>query len=116
MPGTLGHSCPGRHLLTAVYDPSSNSLWIFGGMERSGRLCDSGLAVINLLLALTGSTNESTEAGEGEEREGLVSWIVSSAGDAPRERFSHAAALLHVSGNICACMYMHREILCISSC
>ena len=100
--------CPGRHLHTSVYDPFSDSLWIFGGRESSGRLCDSGLAVVNLSLALAlrlaRSGNDSSEmieeeGGEGEGGgEGLVrSVVVSSEEDAPTSRLFHAAALLPVS-------------------
>ena len=96
--------CPGRHLHTTVYDPLSDSLWIFGGRESSGRLCDSGLAVVDLSLALAGSAgNDSNEmtSGDGDgveegEGGGLVRWVVSS-GDAPTGRLFHAAALLPVS-------------------
>ena len=87
-------TCPGRHLHTTVYDPLSDSLWVFGGRESSGRLCDSGLAVVNLSLALAESAIDSNEVGE--EGEGLVRWVVSS-GDAPSARLFHAAALLPVS-------------------
>ena len=87
-------TCPGRHLHTTVYDPLSDSLWIFGGRESSGRLCDSGLAVVNLSLALAGFGNDSDEVGE--EGEGLVRWVV-TPGDAPSARQFHAAALLPVS-------------------
>ena len=101
--------CPGRHLHTSVYDTLSDSLWIFGGRESSGRLCDSGLAVVNLSLALAlrlaRSGNDSSEmigeeeGGEGEGGgEGLVrSVVVSSEEDAPIPRLFHAAALLPVS-------------------
>ena len=96
------HICPGRHLHTTVYVPLSDSLWIFGGRESSGRLCDTGLAVVNLSLALAESGNGSMEViGEGgEEGEGSVRWVVSSAGDAPSGRLFHAAALLPVSEHI----------------
>ena len=86
--------CPGRHLHTTVYDPHSDSLWIFGGRESSGRLCDAGLALVNLSLVLAGLENDSDEIGE--EGEGLVRWVVSS-GSAPSGRLFHAAALLPVS-------------------
>ena len=96
--------CPGRHLHTTVYDPLSDSLWIFGGRESSGRLCDSGLVVVDLSLVLAGSVgNDSNEmtSGDGDgveegERDGLVRWVVSS-GDVPTGRLFHAAALLPVS-------------------
>lgn len=95
--------CPGRHLHTTVYDPLSDSLWIFGGRESSGRLCDTGLAVVNLSLALalarSGIRNDSSEmVGEeewGEGGEGLVRSVVVE--DAPTGRLFHAAALLPVS-------------------
>lgn len=108
--------CPGRHLHTTVYDPLSDSLWIFGGRESSGKLCDSGLAVVDLSLALAGSVgNDSNEmtSGDGDgveegEGGGLVRWVVSS-GDAPTGRLFHAAALLPVSEHS---VHVHVLLLC----
>ena len=90
-------TCASRHFHTSVYDPLSDSVWIFGGRESSGRLCDTGLAVVDLSLTLdiARSGNGSNE----EERGGLVRWVESSE-EAPRGRYSHSAALLSVSEKV----------------
>jgi hypothetical protein len=88
---------PGRHLHTTVYDPLLDSLWIFGGRESSGRLCDSGLVVVNLSLALAGSGNESNDSSEMVGEEGELLRLVVSSEDAPTGRLFHAADLLPVS-------------------
>lgn len=89
--GTSAQSCPSRHHHTAVYDPCSNSLWIYGGLDHSEKPCE-GLAVVNLSQALSSSVN-STKVLEEE----AARWVVDSGGEDPHERFLHTAVLLPVS-------------------
>ena len=85
---SLGQSCPGRRHHTAVYDHCSGSIWIYGGLDRSGKICE-GMTVINPSHPLSGLTGNSQE-------EGRVRWI-RNGGDAPSDRFFHSAALVPVS-------------------
>ena len=87
--------CPGRRHHTAVYDHCSDSIWVYGGLDRSDKICE-GVTVIILPQALSGVTDTSKE-------EGRVRWI-RNGGDAPSDRFFHAAALVPVGLAImCTC-------------
>ena len=89
---SLEQSCLGRRHHSTVYDPCSNSLWIYGGIDRSGELCD-GLAIVNLSLALNSSNVSTSDTVESER----VVRLVWGSDASPRQRFFHAAALLPVS-------------------
>lgn len=95
----LRQLCPGRRHHSSIYDPCSNTLWIYGGLDHTGQQCQ-GLTVVNLSLALNGHDDHdftlSDLAGEMRE-EGVVRWIENSDGGAPRERYLHTASLLPVS-------------------
>ena len=89
---SLEQSCLGRRHHSTVYDPCSNSLWIYGGIDRSERLCN-GLAIVNLSLVLNNSNVLTSNTVEGER----VVRLVWGSDASPRQRFFHTAALLPVS-------------------
>ena len=93
---SLDQGCPGRRHHTAVYDHCSDSVWVYGGLDRSGKICE-GLTAINLSRALSGLTDTSEEEG--------VRWIRNSGGgDSPADRFFHAAALVPVGLAVQTCV------------
>lgn len=80
--------CGGRYLHSAVYDPCSHSLWIYGGRDLAGRACEH-VVVVNLTS-------------------GAVSAWASL--DEPEARHMHSAVLVPVSG--CRMYVLHQLLFC----
>ena len=69
--------CHGRYLHTVVFDPFSSSLWVYGGRDLSGRVCQE-VAAVNL----TSFDVKMTKARDGELR--------------PEGRYWHTAIMMEV--------------------
>ena len=83
----------GRRHHTTVYDPCSNSLLVYGGLDQSEKPCEG---VVSVGLSLISPHRLNSSYYEGEEGERAVTWSVSN-GAGPSKRFLHTAALLRVS-------------------
>ena len=94
-PTNITFVCSDRNFPSAVYDPSSDSMLIFGGVDISSNICYGGI----IQMYLNEQWNVSGgEGSSGCENGGGGVRVVTGRGSAvPRGRFHHSAVLIPVS-------------------
>lgn len=91
-------TCLGRIHHSSVYDPHSDSIFLFGGLDLGGNICDGDVVRVDLGPSRSGVEVGigSGWVGSGESGDSLVR-IVGGNGFGPPGHYLHTANMIQVS-------------------
>ena len=94
-------NCMGRYWHSSVYDSSTDSLWLYGGLDLSGVMC-AGVMVLDVSRLMV-----AMDMGCGGSDSGIRLVAPSDVREWPASRHLHSAVHLSVSNYCTGNMYMH---------